>query len=62
AAFVKKYGDVAVELDALPADVLRDRLVAEVEQRMDLDALAEVKKIEAAERAKLVEALSRIDQ
>lgn len=38
-AFVARYGDVAVELDALPVDVLRDRLVREVEARMDLDAL-----------------------
>jgi hypothetical protein len=39
AALVAKYGDVAVELDALPVDVLRARLVAEVESRMDREAL-----------------------
>jgi len=33
-------GDVSVELDALPVDVLRTRIVAEVGKRMDLDALA----------------------
>jgi hypothetical protein len=38
-AFVRKYGDVAVELDALPAEELRYRLVSEVERRIDLDAL-----------------------
>jgi hypothetical protein len=31
---------VSVGLDALPVDVLRTRIVAEVEKRMDLDALA----------------------
>jgi hypothetical protein len=39
AAFVAKYGDIAVEFDALPVDVLRAWLVAEVESRMDLEAL-----------------------
>jgi hypothetical protein len=31
---------MSVELDALPVDVLRMRIVGEVEKRMDLDALA----------------------
>ena len=35
-------GDVSVELDALPVDVLRTRIAAEVEKRIDLGALAEV--------------------
>jgi hypothetical protein len=35
AAFVAKYGDMAVELDALPVDVLRARVVEEVEALMD---------------------------
>jgi hypothetical protein len=39
AAFVAQYGDVAVELDALPVNVLRERLIREVESRMDLEAL-----------------------
>jgi hypothetical protein len=34
-------GDVSVELDALPLDVLRTRIVAEVEKRMGLDALTQ---------------------
>ena len=34
--------DVSVELDALAVDVLRTRIVAEVEKHMDLDALAEM--------------------
>jgi hypothetical protein len=53
AAFVARFGDVAVELDALPADVLRQRLRTEVESRMDLAKLAEVRETETRERARL---------
>lgn len=54
AAFVRKYGGIAVELDALPVDVLRARLTAEVEDRMDLDTLGRVRQIEAAEQSRLL--------
>ncbi|MBS3919089.1 MAG: hypothetical protein KG012_09380 [Deltaproteobacteria bacterium] len=57
--FVAKYGNVAVELDALPIDILRDRIVREVEARMDLNALAGVKLIEDVEREELARALGR---
>jgi hypothetical protein len=60
AAFVAKWGDLAVELDALPVDVLRDRLISEVEARLDLDALATVKQQEARDRARLVSALANL--
>ena len=53
AAFVAKYGDVAVELDALPVDVLVARLISEVEARMDLAALAAVHEAEEEDRARL---------
>lgn len=53
AAFVAKYGDVAVELDALPIDVLQDRLEEEVRARLDLRALAGVRTIETRERNRL---------
>jgi hypothetical protein len=59
AKFIAKYGDVAVELDALPVDVLRERLIAEVEERLDLEALKRVKAIEERDRRRLVSALSR---
>jgi len=58
--FIEKHGDLSVELDALPVDVLRDRLVGEVESRMDLAALAGVKVLEETERSTLVEALSSV--
>jgi hypothetical protein len=53
AAFVAKWGDMAVELDALPPDVLEKRLRSEVESRLDLAALGEVKRQERADRARL---------
>ena len=40
-------GDVSVELDTLLVDVLRTLIVAEVEKRMDLDALAEARQLTA---------------
>lgn len=58
-AFIAEHGDVSVELDALPVDVLRARLKAEVEARMDLRALAKVKKREERDRAQLVKRLRR---
>lgn len=58
AKFVERHGDISVELDALPISVLRDRVVSEVEARMDLDALAEVQATEAEERERLRIALS----
>ena len=57
-AFVEKHGDVSVELDALPIDILRTRLVTEVEARMDMAALETVRETEDAERELLVELLS----
>jgi hypothetical protein len=52
-AFVDKWGDVSVELDALPATVLRQRLITEVEARIDLDALGGTRRAEAADIARL---------
>jgi len=60
AAFVARHGDRAVELDALPIDVLRERIVSEVESRMDLDALAEVRQAEETDRERLREALAAL--
>ncbi len=57
AAFVEKYGDVAVELDALPVAVLRDRIIREVETRMDLEALSHTRVAERADKQRLNELL-----
>lgn len=56
-AFVARYGDVAVELDALPGEVLRSRLVREVEARMDLEALERTRASERRDQARLEELL-----
>jgi hypothetical protein len=56
--FIAKHGDVAVELDALPPEVLEQRIRQEVEQRLDLGALAAVKDIEVQERQRLADMLS----
>jgi len=58
-AFIRKHGDISVELDALPPDVLRDRLREEVSTRMDIEALDAIKKTEAKERAALVKLLAQ---
>ena len=55
-----RWGDIAVELDALPLDALQERIIAEVERRMDLDALRRVRDREAAERRTLALALGRL--
>lgn len=60
AAFIELHGDVSVELDALPIAVLRDRITNEVESRLDLDALKEIKRIEKNEQAKIVELLTSV--
>jgi len=62
AAFVAKHGDVCVELDALPVDVLRERIEAEVKARMNLKALRKTQAMEATERARLVETLESLSR
>jgi hypothetical protein len=53
AAFVARFGDVSVELDALPRSVLLERIRGEVEPRMDVEALARTRRIEQADRERL---------
>jgi hypothetical protein len=60
AAFVAKYGDLAVELDALPVDELRRRIRQGVEEWMDMDALSENARIEREQRRKLRDGIGRI--
>ncbi len=57
AGFVALHGDISVELDALPAQVLRERIVTEIEKFIDLDELQQVKELESAERERLSDAL-----
>jgi hypothetical protein len=60
AAFVAKYGDLAVELDALPVDELRRRIRQGVEEWMDMEALSENARIEREQRRKLRDGIGRI--
>lgn len=59
-AFVARYGDVAVELDALPVDDLRGRIQREIEALMDMDALSESTRVEQEQRQQLQEGIDRI--
>jgi hypothetical protein len=59
-AFIAKYGDLAVELDALPVGELRTRIRGGVEELMDMDALAENARIERDERRDLRERIDRM--
>lgn len=60
AKFKAKHGDNCVELDALPVGVLRERIQAETEIRMDMAALRSIQRIEDQEREVLVETLSNL--
>jgi hypothetical protein len=53
AKFVAKHGDMAVELDALPVEILKARIVEEVEARVDMRSLARVREQEAGEIVQL---------
>jgi hypothetical protein len=60
AAFVAKYGDLAVELDALPVADLRSRIQQGVEELMDMAALSENGRIEREQRQELRDGIGRI--
>ena len=51
--FIAKYGDIAVELDALPSEILKARIIEEIKERMDLDELENIKRTEKIERERL---------
>lgn len=58
AGFIARHGDVSVELDALPVDVLRQRVLEAVAARMDLKALERTRREESRERERLAAALA----
>jgi hypothetical protein len=58
AKFVARHGELSVELDALPPDVLRQRIRDEVEALMDMDALTRTEEHEMVEREQIVAALN----
>lgn len=58
--FVEKNGDICVELDALPANVLRQRIEEEVSSRMDLLELERVQETERSEIERIVELMQEL--
>lgn len=58
ASFIARHGDISVELDALPPNVLRERLESEVRSRMDLGALEQIQEIEKHERDQITNLLA----
>jgi DNA recombination-dependent growth factor C len=58
--FVEKNGDICVELDALPANVLRQRIEEEVSSRMDLAELRQVKETEQSEIKRIIEIMQEL--
>jgi hypothetical protein len=55
AAFVARYGDLAVELDALPVEELRARTRESVEAHMDVGALEDSRRLEREQREQMSE-------
>ena len=60
AAFVEKHGDIAVELDALPMDLLQRRIRQEVESRLDMDALQRTREQERRDRESIERLLAGV--
>jgi hypothetical protein len=59
-AFVAKYGDLAVELDALPVEELTARIWASVEAHMNVDALEESRRLEREQREEMRDLAERL--
>ncbi len=57
AKFVKRYGDIAVELDALSLPVLQEKIRTSIEAKLDMEALRGTWDIEFNERQKLAKLL-----
>lgn len=53
ASFVRKHGDIAVELDALPLPVLQEKIKNSIESSLDLEALNETRQAEQNEKEEL---------
>jgi hypothetical protein len=58
--FVARYGDIAVELDALDIADLRERIEGAVEGYMDLEALEHTKAAQRQERGRLHDLISEL--
>ncbi|MBV1727139.1 MAG: hypothetical protein KUA32_03930 [Candidatus Desulforudis sp.] len=54
-AFVERFGDMTVELDALPLPILRAKIREAIEANLDLSELEAVREVEAREVTQLKE-------
>lgn len=61
-AFVERYGDVSVELDALRPDILQDLVREAIRENWDQDVADSIEEIEAGERSKLQAMIDRIEE
>jgi hypothetical protein len=59
-AFVAKYGDLAVELDALPVEDLQGRIRRAIEDHLDMGAFLRSRNIQEDEREDIREYVSRL--
>lgn len=59
-AFVREYGTEAVELDALPPDVLRMRVRQEIEDHINMPAWKKLQEIEELERERWNAVMSQL--
>lgn len=60
AKFVSQFGDIAVELDALPVQALEEQIRQEVETRIDLGAMKDIRAIEHKDKERLMRALGEV--
>jgi hypothetical protein len=60
AAHKARFGDLSVELDALPVNVLAQRIRTEIERHMDMDAFEQVLDQERDERERIRELLEAV--
>jgi hypothetical protein len=60
--YVKKHGTATIELDALPPDVLRQRIIDAVEKHIDADEWRRAERAERVERESVLELTSRLER
>ena len=60
--FVQEYGDLAVELDALPPDVLEEKIRTSIEKHLDREQFQEDLKVEKRENKKLAVIIQELKQ
>ena len=53
--FVQQHGEYAVELDALPPDILENKIIEAIENEIDLDLFAQQKQFEEKEIDELID-------